>query len=652
MTAVQQGNLERAARSRALFTIQARRLLAEGKPAHAAELCRRGLVHFPYDHLGYILLAQAYLMLGRRDRAVLVLGDGYRRTGSPRLDLLRTELDGPAISDTQEQDAREQRVPNALVTPTGPMETVEEPHAQAPHPEVHHGADTPAAVNTGESATEHAATVADAGSMLESVAAPEVDIAEIVLGLTRQPAAGPAPTEQASTEATTAKVEEHGIAEAPAGNDILNLLESVAAPEEDIAAAVLGMAHQTPGAAQPSIEEVPAAPPAATAYEADAAEAPATGELEATLESVAAPEEDIANVVLGMAHQPAIQPPAIREAAPPAAPEKPTDREKPTHPEAQTSGYSLPVEQLPAEPPSAGSQSTEHSPAVPSPAASVKDESVSVPTMQVLHPVERSAESSPGGAPANVSAAGHIEPPVGAPPSGAPPSGAPPVAESTPAPSGTGGADAPPVRKPEHDAARPRLQSLALHTVKNASRLRSSNLRLIPGLEFAPLRHEDPARRQLIAPLINEPMPQPEISRRARRTLDGGEMPPLPPLEETHNPFEAPLPTEQRIAPATNLNDGGSHGEEGLTPLEELARRLEHARIPAVEEPEQQAAFQPSMMSETLADILVRQGAFTEALKAYQTLARANPERLAHYQQRIAEMQQRIREAHEGDAGT
>ena len=69
---------------------------------------------------------------------------------------------------------------------------------------------------------------------------------------------------------------------------------------------------------------------------------------------------------------------------------------------------------------------------------------------------------------------------------------------------------------------------------------------------------------------------------------------------------------------------------ETLTPLEELARRLEKARIPVIEEAEPRHAFEPSIVSDTFASILVAQGAYAEALKAYQTLARTKPERTAN----------------------
>ena len=81
---------------------------------------------------------------------------------------------------------------------------------------------------------------------------------------------------------------------------------------------------------------------------------------------------------------------------------------------------------------------------------------------------------------------------------------------------------------------------------------------------------------------------------------------------------------------------------KSLTPLEELARRLEHARIPVVEEDEPQATYEPSIVSETLANILVAQRKYVEALKAFQTLARIKPERYEYFQQRITEMKWRL----------
>jgi hypothetical protein len=242
----------------------------------------------------------------------------------------------------------------------------------------------------------------------------------------------------------------------------------------------------------------------------------------------------------------------------------------------------------------------------------------------------------------------------------------------------------------------PRHLSLALHAGKNIARLRSSNLRLIPGLEYAPLRSGEQSPRQTIAPLINEPLPELDFPERAPSRGDaasrisipapGG----LPPLDESlpaeaefshgvgHDepvqfrymePLPVPMPDSsmqqsqfqiheeapQQTAPrkhrlshlesiASAAGDTGSQTKEpeDLSPLEELARRLEHARIPVIEEDEQPLVFEPSIVSETLANILVTQGKYAEALKAFQTLARMKPERFEHLQHRILEMKWRL----------
>ena len=208
--------------------------------------------------------------------------------------------------------------------------------------------------------------------------------------------------------------------------------------------------------------------------------------------------------------------------------------------------------------------------------------------------------------------------------------------------------------------------SLALHSGQSASRLRSSNLRLIPGLEFAPLRHEDPARRQSIAPLIGEAMPDWAITSRpspSREQLQHGARPqattlspvtstdavawPAEPdfdslaiaLQEAEIPVVPEFDTPRAVGPEPITL---AEEEEEEDPIESLARKLEGARIPVISEAERRPVFEPSIVSDTLANILVAQGAYSEALKAFQMLARMKPERLAHYQQRINEMKARI----------
>jgi hypothetical protein len=85
--------------------------------------------------------------------------------------------------------------------------------------------------------------------------------------------------------------------------------------------------------------------------------------------------------------------------------------------------------------------------------------------------------------------------------------------------------------------------------------------------------------------------------------------------------------------------------ERELSPLEELAKRLETARIPMEVDDEMEVVnsiYEPTIVTETWADILVNQGAFTEALKAYQILARSNPNKFEHYKSRIDSMKNKI----------
>lgn len=80
-----------------------------------------------------------------------------------------------------------------------------------------------------------------------------------------------------------------------------------------------------------------------------------------------------------------------------------------------------------------------------------------------------------------------------------------------------------------------------------------------------------------------------------------------------------------------------------LTALEELAKRLEHAKIPVIEEEKTlpSPSFMPSVVTETMADIYEQQGAYAQAIKAYQVLARNNPDRLEYFESKIAQLRSR-----------
>lgn len=90
-----------------------------------------------------------------------------------------------------------------------------------------------------------------------------------------------------------------------------------------------------------------------------------------------------------------------------------------------------------------------------------------------------------------------------------------------------------------------------------------------------------------------------------------------------------------------------SASEKNCTPLEELAQRLERARIPVPREESGAGAADnatvPEFVTDTMAAIYERQGALAQALKAYQILARNKPENLPLYQAKINEITLKIK---------
>jgi len=102
------------------------------------------------------------------------------------------------------------------------------------------------------------------------------------------------------------------------------------------------------------------------------------------------------------------------------------------------------------------------------------------------------------------------------------------------------------------------------------------------------------------------------------------------------------IPTLENLKQLVSLQ----HSDESkrtLTALEELAKRLEHAKIPVIEEDKTlpSPSFMPSVVTETMADIYEQQGAFAQAIKAYQVLARNNPEKLEYFESKIAQLRLR-----------
>ncbi len=134
--------------------------------------------------------------------------------------------------------------------------------------------------------------------------------------------------------------------------------------------------------------------------------------------------------------------------------------------------------------------------------------------------------------------------------------------------------------------------------------IRASSVGLIPGLQFAPV-------------ILRS------VSPKTRDTL-----PKLPPFKQI-----AP-----RFAPKAKHR----------TPLEELAARLEKARISIVHEEHVPSSSSGneivSTATETVAKIYESQGAYALSVKVYQQLARSKPEFREEYEAKIRELHQKIEE--------
>lgn len=189
---------------------------------------------------------------------------------------------------------------------------------------------------------------------------------------------------------------------------------------------------------------------------------------------------------------------------------------------------------------------------------------------------------------------------------------------------------------------RPEPIGLSLHSGTNISRLRSSNLRLIPGLEFAPLRR-DREEKLRIAPLVNEAPPSFSDTDRSGDIPSQGES-----ASKSRIDFSG-----VQVPGMGRSTDSGSEVPEGSDPLDELARKLENARIPVVEEEHEEVEEPPyehSIVSDTIAEILARQGAYIEAIDAFETLSRLKPERKEIYLRRIEELRRKMAERRSDDS--
>lgn len=151
--------------------------------------------------------------------------------------------------------------------------------------------------------------------------------------------------------------------------------------------------------------------------------------------------------------------------------------------------------------------------------------------------------------------------------------------------------------------------------------IKSSSINMISGLEFAPLRVENGQANNSSLETLSEPPSFPKFLRKSK--VQSTQAKP----EET-NQADAELLQKRR------------------TPLEELAARLEKVRIPVTHQENVKSStpsqIDPTMVTETMAMIYEKQGAYSEAIKAYQILARRTPEKLNFYEQKIREVMKLI----------
>jgi hypothetical protein len=165
--------------------------------------------------------------------------------------------------------------------------------------------------------------------------------------------------------------------------------------------------------------------------------------------------------------------------------------------------------------------------------------------------------------------------------------------------------------------------------------LRSSNIRLIPGLEFAPLRIESSLSQRNVAAVEFPPFRAIRGSERQRRVRSAASVPSTP------SQLEAELRARQ---PSQEPKHTSTTDSPQKTSLELLAERLERARIKSPESaltaPNESGAEtdEPTVISETMARIYEKQGAIEQAIKAYMILARQFPERRLFFEEKIAQL--------------
>lgn len=153
-----------------------------------------------------------------------------------------------------------------------------------------------------------------------------------------------------------------------------------------------------------------------------------------------------------------------------------------------------------------------------------------------------------------------------------------------------------------------KVSSTPMRVIENAEQgekvlIRASSIGLIPGLQFVPITLRKPARRF------------------------SSELPELPAFREFRKPI---LPAIKELTSTVKAR----------TPLEELAARLEKARVaivqedtPTVHDTKDVEIVTPA--TETVAKIYETQGAYSQAVRVYEELIRSKPESANRYEELI-----------------
>jgi tetratricopeptide (TPR) repeat protein len=203
------------------------------------------------------------------------------------------------------------------------------------------------------------------------------------------------------------------------------------------------------------------------------------------------------------------------------------------------------------------------------------------------------------------------------------------------------------------------------------SSFRSTNLRLIPGLDFTPLRVEQQSPQyaaQQRSPNVPEPPPLTEFAewqqyQESLRNESAVEFL-LKPQTGYSRP---PLPTPRFSIREIESLPEAEHTSSEVNELDSLAARLMQAQMPDVKEMLQRPSEIPQylqdnagetisddqpdagtvIVSETMAKIYEAQGALTQALHAYQTLAseaeaQKNDDKVRFYGEKVHAVQARI----------